>query len=139
MKRLLALTIILAAVMMACNDTTPTPQTNDDDTKKEDPVLSKIHLLTQGEWFIEDAKHDGNHDASSTGKTVEFFEMSSYNFNGSFDGTYSWSQDSTTLYLDKGTNFSQDWKINVLEEGKFEVDFNSPFTGKPSTWKMIIK
>jgi|GEM_PF-5368530 len=138
MKKIIIIAFSLVMVFGSCNDsTTPAPTTQEEE-EKEDGADSQLQKLTK-EWFIEKATHDGQHDASSTGKTVEFFEMSSYNFNGTFDGTYEWATDSMTLYLDQGTSYSQDWEIVKLEKDAFEVNFNSPFTGKPSTWKMVPK
>jgi hypothetical protein len=143
MKKVILLAFVAVLTFGSCGDSsTPAPVPQEEEEKeeeeKEDGAESQRLKRTQS-WFIEEATHDGLHDASSTGKTVEFFDGSSYNFDGSFDGTYEWSTDSNTVYLDKGTQFAQDWEIVKLERKSFEVNFNSPFTGKPSTWKMIIR
>ena len=131
----LIISIIIAIALYSCGsneDFQPADSTN---TGKDSIVEYKQDLLLR-KWKIYEATHDGNHDASSTGKTVEFLKGQKYNFNNSFDGVYRWSVDSTILYLDEGTQFEQGWSITTLSKENFTVSFNSPFTGKPSEWKM---
>lgn len=137
MKNLIYLLFIASIAFSACNDSsTPTPNDKEEETKEEG--MSEMAKLTRA-WRVKEAFHDGNHDGSSTGSSVEFFKGNSYNYNGSFDGTYEWASDSSLLYLDKGSSFAQDWTIVKLDEENFEVTFNSPFTGKPSRWVMVLK
>ena len=125
----------IALIISACSDDqAPIPNDQNDDTT-DSIIISKLDLIL-GNWKIYDATHDGNYDASSTGKTVKFNDASNYNFNNSFDGTYTWASDSATLFLDSGTQYAQDWTITTLAKDTFIVDFKSPFTGKPSNWKM---
>jgi hypothetical protein len=125
----------LALIFTACNeDQVPKPIDQIDDTT--DPIVISNLDLILGNWKIYDAVHDGDYDGSSMGKTVKFNDVSNYNFDNSFPGTYTWSSDSATLYLDAGTQYAQDWTITTLAKDTFIVDFKSPFTGKPSNWKM---
>lgn len=135
MRQLIWMVSLLAIMLASCKDDTPITTDNGTGDNTGEIKAGKLELIIR-KWKISDATHDGVHDGSSTGKTVDFQTGASYNFNGSFDGTYRWSTDSTTLYLDESTQYAQTWKIVELSEQAFEVDFNSPFTGKPSNWKM---
>ena len=135
MKPIYFIIITLAITLLSCSGNEDFQPVDSTDNGQDTIVDYKLDLLLR-KWKIYEATHDGAHDGRSTGKTVDFIDAQNYNFNGSFDGVYRWSQDSTTLHLDEGTQFKQDWSITTLTKEKFTVSFNSPFTGKPSEWKM---
>jgi hypothetical protein len=101
------------------------------------PTTKSKMELVMGKWVVDQATHDGDPDGSSLNKTVTIEANGVYNYNGSWNGTYMWSQDSTVLHLDAGSQYSQDWIIEKLTEEEFDVDFFSPFTGKPARWEMV--
>jgi hypothetical protein len=126
--------IISLTIMSACStETSPIPD-NDDPVDNERP-LSKLELVVK-HWSIDTAYHAGVKDVSSTGKTIEFFNGGSYDFNGDFSGTWRFNTDSSELIIDEGQSYQQDWEITHLGEQRFVADFKSPFTGQPSTWIM---
>lgn len=134
MNKPMIILIIWLAVISACSKSTPIPA----DQKNEEPAEtgpSKMELVSQS-WNIDTAYHDGVHDASSTGKYISFQSSGSYDFNGSFQGNWYFTQDSSKLIIDDGTSFQQDWTIKDLSVERFEANFNSPFTGKPAVWIM---
>ena len=118
----------------ACSESNPVPMEDDPDPTP-DPVPSKWELITTL-WDIDTATHDGNHDASSTGKYIEFYENGGYNFNGDLQGSWHFNLDSSKVIIDEGSNYQQDWTITELSDARFEADFRSPFTNKPSKWIM---
>ena len=127
--------IAFVALLFSCGANEDIQPNNPTDDSKDTVVEYKQDLLLRN-WKIYKATHDGDHDASSTGKTVRFIDGQNYKFDNSFNGVYRWSSDSTTLHLDEGTQYKQDWSITTLSKEEFVVKFNSPFTGKPSEWKM---
>ncbi len=134
----LTITFFIAAMfcLAACQQETTTPDPVVDDPDPTPRPLSKIEMLVKF-WDIDTAYHDGIKDGSSTGKTIEFFNGGTYDFNkGDLSGSWEFTSDSSQLIIDKGKSYQQDWTIVDLQEERFEVDFNSPFTGKPSTWIM---
>lgn len=135
MRRNYFIITILSIIIFSCGENETVQPSDTTDPGKDSIVDYKMDLLLRN-WKIYNATHDGTHDGSSTGKTVHFKDASNYEFNRSFNGVYRWSEDSTTLYLDEGTQFEQDWLISTLTKEEFTVTFNSPFTGKPSEWKM---
>ena len=130
--RILMLIIILLA-LIACSDEQPQP-TPDDGGENQD-FKSKVELVS-GKWRIDSAFHAGSYDVSSSGKSIEFFTAGTYNFNGTLNGHWYFTQDSTQMVLDEGTTYRQDWKLTELEERRFVADFKSPFTGMSSQWIM---
>lgn len=124
---------LILLLMISCSDNSnPKPA---DDNPDDTPSKSKMEML-MGKWLIDEATHDGDPDASSLNKTVTFESNGSYDFDGGFSGNYHWSQDSTAIHLDAGTQWSQDWILIKFTDEELDVDFFSPFTGKPSQWKM---
>lgn len=134
MNKLMIILIIWLAVISACSKSTPIPADQNNDQPKETGP-SKLEMVSQS-WDIDTAYHNGVHDASSTSKHISFEASGSYDFNGSFQGNWYFTQDSTTLIIDEGTSFQQEWTIVDLSEERFEANFNSPFTGKPAIWIM---
>ena len=124
---------IFLLVLVSCSDSSD-PKPNNGGGNPN-PSKSKMELV-MGKWVIDQATHDGDPDGSSLDKNVTIKENGVYNWNGNWDGTYMWSQDSTVLHLDAGTQYSQDWVILKLTEDEFDIDFFSPFTGKPAHWEM---
>jgi len=130
---------ITMIMFAACSDDTVTPVNDDKNNGENDPPKVSIIEQVARFWNIDTAYHDGAYDVSSSGKTISFNATGGYDFDGSFQGTYRFNRDSTMLIIDEGTNYQQDWTIEVLTEERFVSKFNSPFTGKPSEWRMSHK
>jgi len=130
---------IMMLAFVACSDDTVTPINDDTNNSESDPPeVSVIDRLARF-WKIDTAYHDGAYDVSSSGKTISFNATGGYDFDGSFQGTYRFNQDSSMIIIDEGTSYQQDWTVEVLTEERFVSKFNSPFTGKPSEWRMNHK
>ena len=134
MKTIYILFIAFLLASIACSEKSPNPKT-EEDPPVEEPQPSLLELLTI-HWDIDTAIHDGNYDASSTGKHIQFFAGGNYDFNGDLQGTWRFTPDSAKIIIDEGLNYQQDWTITDLSETRFEADFKSPFTRKDSKWIM---
>lgn len=134
LKHLSLLLLLVAAV--ACTTSTPVPTPDPDPDENQDFAPSLLQLITKN-WSIDSAFHAGSHDASSTGKTIQFFGNGTYNFDaGSLTGNWHFTMDSSKVIIDEGLSYQQDWTIQDLSEERFDVTFKSPFTGKNSQWIM---
>ncbi|MFY0644293.1 MAG: hypothetical protein JXR19_07485 [Bacteroidia bacterium] len=131
-----AICLLMTLILAACSDkSTPQPEENPDPTPR---VVSKLEMVTR-HWNIDTAYHDGNFDVSSSGKDIVFYSGGTYTFDGSLNGTWIFTPDSTRIIIDQGDTYEQDWTIEFLSETRFIADFRSPFTNKKSKWIMNEK